>query len=119
MIIGFVIILVSKIFAFGLIEPDIQCTVTKVIKSQDVFGLSNFPKKYDAIANNGMLSKLAIRMKPFKSESPFTILKEGLREKILIKKDGVEIIIDVKGKPMSRQGTLNTNNELVAEITCH
>lgn len=105
--------------AIGLVEPDIQCTVTKVIKSQNIMGFKSFPKKYDAIANNGMLSKLSVRAKPFKSEPPFSILKEGLREKILIKKDSNEMIIDVKGKPMSRQGTLKINNELVAEMTCH
>jgi len=112
-------VIVFDTLGLGLIEPDIQCTVTKVIKAQDVLGLKNFPKKYDAIVNNGMLSKLSIRSKPFKSEAPSTIFKEGLREKILIKKDGAELIIDVKGKPMSRQGTLKINNELVAEVTCH
>ncbi len=113
------IILISRVLAFGLIVPDIQCTVTEVIKSQVVFGFKDFPQKYDAIANNGMLSKLAIRMKPFKSDPPYTIFKKGLREKILIKKNGKEMVIDIKGKPMSRQGTLSINNELVAKVTCH
>lgn len=109
----------TSIFAIGLVEPDIQCTVIEAIKSQDILGLKSFPKKYDVINNNGMLSKLTIRSKPFKSEPPVTIHQKGLEERIFIKKDESELLLNLVGKPMSRKGTLKINNVLVAKLTCH
>lgn len=111
--------LVSILNAGFYIEPDIQCTVIKVHKTVELFGFSNFPSKFDSINNIGLLSKLSIKKKELPHLSVKTVYQARGIEKVLIKEGAVEVMITLKGEPMSRQGFLSVDGDRISELTCH
>jgi hypothetical protein len=119
MFINLTILLLSILNAGFYHEPDIQCTVIKVHKTVDLFGFRNFPTKFDSINNIGLLSKLSIKEKEFPHLSVKTTYHARRIEKVLIKEGAVEVMITLRGEPMSRKGFLTVDGEKIAELTCH
>jgi hypothetical protein len=106
-------------FAVSLFEPSIECTVIKVIEPQSVFGISRFPELHQSINNNPQTSKLIVGKKELLKVDPVSVVKTDRYEKILIKEGNSELILELKGKPISRNGTMAINGKLAAEVTCH
>lgn len=105
--------------AYSPFEPIIECTVIKVINPQSVFGFSKFPELYQSINNNPQISKLIVGKKELQTIDPVSVIKTDAYEKILIKEGNNEVVLELKGKPISRNGTMAINGKLAAEVTCH
>ena len=105
--------------SFELLEPSIECTVVKVINQIDIDRLKKFPKLYTSINNQSATSRLVISGKEFKNIDPVTKIKTDSFESIVIKIEQSELIIELKGKPISRNGSLKFGLIELAKITCH
>lgn len=106
-------------FAFFPAEPNIECTVIKVINTQSAFGHNKFPELYQSINNNPTLSKLVIGKEEFPKVDPVSVAKTSTYEKILIVTGRDKMELELKGKPISRHGIMKLNTQLAAEVTCH
>jgi hypothetical protein len=105
--------------AFTLFEPSIECTVINVIAPQQVFGIKKFPELYQSINNDPVASRLRVgKAELFKSD-PVSVVKTESFEKIIIKHGTDQLELELKGKPLSRNGTMTINGKLAAEVTCH
>jgi len=110
----------SQTFGFiSIFEPNIECTVIKVHSEIKALGFKKFPTLYLSINNKPIDSKLLIGKKKFDRLSPKTVIKTESYEKIIIKHDEGQLELELKGKPMSRNGTLSESGKLIADITCH
>ena len=105
--------------AFSPFEPSIECTVIKILAIQSVFGIGKFPKLYQSINNNPLSSKLFIAGKEFSKLNPVSYLKTENYEKISIESGGDHLGLELKGKPISRNGTMTVNGVMIADVTCH
>lgn len=105
--------------AVTLFEPSIECTVIKVIEPQKVFGFKKFPELYQSINNNPQTSKLRVGKLELSNVDPVSAVKTESYEKILIKQNSDQLELELKGKPLSRNGTMTINGKLAAEVTCH
>jgi len=104
--------------AYGPFEPSIECTVTKIFKFQTTFGMQKFPQLYQSIYNNPLTSKLFIGRVEIPNTNPTTLERSSDFERILIKNGNDNIKLELKGRPISRIGTLTINDNLAAEVTC-
>lgn len=105
--------------AFELLEPSIECTVVKVLKQANIGQLKKFPKLYASINNNPSTSKLVISGIEYKNVDPVTKIKTENFESIVIKVEQSELILELTGKPISRNGTLKFGLIELGKITCH
>lgn len=113
----FLVCLISN--AFALLEPSIECTVIKVIEPQKAFGIKKFPELYQSINNDPQSSRLRVGKLELSKVDPVSAVKTESYEKILIKQDSDQLELELKGKPLSRNGTMTINGKLAAEVTCH
>ncbi len=113
------IIFAMHSFAFGVFEPSIECTVIKVHLTRKVFGFESFPKLYQSINNDPTSSKLMIGGKEFSKINPLSTIKTENYEKIVIDSGADQLGLELKGKPVSRNGTMTVNGATVADVTCH
>jgi hypothetical protein len=104
---------------FNVLGPNIECTVVKVHSTARVLGDSKFPKLYQSINNDPTKSDLVIAGKKLSGISPTTIFKTDTLEKISIEIEASKIELELKGKPISRNGTLRLDGKLLADVTCH
>lgn len=109
----------SVTFALSIFEPSVECTVIKVISPQSVFGINKFPELYQSINNNPQTSKLIVGKRELKTIDPVSVVKTDNYEKILIKEGSDELVLELNGKPISRNGTMTINGKLAAKVTCH
>lgn len=117
----FTLIFLSAKIVYGLsiFEPSIECTVIKVHAITTFSSIKDFPKLYQSINNNPVKSTLRIAGLTFPNIKPETMLKTDTFERILIA-DGVDsFLLDLNGKPISRNGSLKKNGKLLADVTCH
>ena len=105
--------------AFSAIEPRIECTVIKVLATRTVFGINRFPKLYQSINNDPLTSKLFIAGKEFSRLNPVSDFKTETYEKISISAGSEQLGLGLKGKPISRNGTMTFNGLTLANVTCH
>ncbi len=105
--------------AFNPFEPSIECTVIKVLSTKSVFGISKFPKLYQSFNNDPLSSKLFIAGKEFSKLNPVSDLKTEIYEKISIDSGRDHLVLELKGKPISRNGTMAVNGVIIADVTCH
>ena len=113
------ILFCSVTFALSIFEPSVECTVIKVISPQSVFGIKKFPELYQSINNNPQTSKLIVGKRELKTIDPVSVVKTDNYEKILIKEGSDELVLELNGKPISRNGTMTINGKLAAKVTCH
>lgn len=113
------ILYVSSAYGFSPIEPSIECTVIKVLKQQDIGKFKKFPQLYTSINNNPATSRLFIAGVEFKSSDPISQIKSEVFEKIMISVEKSELILELHGKPVSRNGDLKLGSLLLAKVTCH
>lgn len=106
-------------FAFGIFEPSIECTVIKVHSTRKVFGFESFPKLYQSINNDPSSSRLMIAGKEFSKLNPVSNIKTENYEKLVINSGTDQLGLELKGKPVSRNGTMTVNGATVADVTCH
>lgn len=116
---SFIFLIYVDLSAFELFEPSIECTVVSVLKQRNIGQLKKFPKLYTSINNNPATSKLVISGIEYKNVDPVTKVKTDSFELILIKIDQSELILELTGKPISRNGTLNFGLVELGKITCH
>lgn len=116
-------ILFSITFARGFdviaSEPEIQCTIIKVIDKGNLPGVKNFPELYQTVSNDSKTSRLFIAGKELKGINPVTLYKSSDLEKLSIKNKSISITLELSGKPISRKGTLKMNSKHLADLTCH
>jgi hypothetical protein len=105
-------------YSFSVLEPKIECTVTKVISQINLFAQSKFPKRYDSI-NNLRQAELTIAGVAIKNAKFETLFKSDNLETIKIVINGRTLFFKLVGKPLSRSGTIAEDGNLLAEITCH
>lgn len=115
----FLSILANANYELPVAEPRIECTVVKILSSKTKFSRTGFPKLYDSIFNDNLKSQLFIGGKEFTNLSPQRTFKGESLEKIKIMNKAERMDLEIKGKPISRNGTLSINGKLVANITCH
>ena len=113
------VLIVSLAYGFGLFEPSIECTVIKVHSTAKALGQTKFPKLYQSIYNDPMTSTLIIAGKKLLGVKPETLLKTDNFEKISIIVEAKTLELELKGKPISRNGILKFEGKLLAEVTCH
>jgi len=101
------------------LEPSIECTVIKVLSPQKVFGFDKFPLLYQSINNNPPTSKLYVGGKEFFKVDPVSLFKTHDFERLLIESNGDKLELELKGRPISRNGKMTINGKLAAEVTCH
>jgi hypothetical protein len=109
----------GDLMAFEVLEPSIECTVVKVLNQRDIGQLNKFPNLHAVINNKPATSKLVISGIEFKNIDPVTILKTENYERILIKVEQSELILELTGKPISRNGKLKFGPIELGKITCH
>ena len=114
-----ILLIIEIAHGFQLFEPSIECTVIKVHSTKNVLGHPKFPLLYQSINNNPTKSVLIIAGKKLPGVVPKTILKTDNFEKISIVIENKNIELELKGKPISRNGTLKLDGELLADVTCH
>ena len=100
-------------------EPRIECTVVEILSNKKKFGKTSFPKLYDIVYNDNLKSQLFIGGKEFTHLNPQRTFKGESLEKIKIQDQAERIDLEIKGKPISRNGILKINGKWVANITCH
>lgn len=105
--------------AFSPFEPSIECTVIKIFATQKAFGFSKLPTIYQSINNNPISSTLFIAGREFPKLDPVSELKTETYEKISIKSGNDQLELELRGKPISRNGKLTVNGQVVADVTCH
>ena len=119
------LVLVSSIIpatvslSFVTFEPNIECTVIKVHSTRKILGFESFPKVYQSINNDPTSSKLTIAGKEFLKLNPVSNIKTEIYEKLTINSGTNQIGLELKGKPLSRNGTMTVNGVTVAYVTCH
>ncbi len=117
------VFLISILFVHGLelvhVEPDIQCTVIKVHQTIHIDGFKKFPLLYQTISNEPITSRLLIAGKELLDINPKTFLRTANSEVIAINTSQFSMILELFGKPISRNGVLKINGKVFAEITCH
>lgn len=106
-------------YGINLIEPQIQCTVVKVISTVNIFGIKKFPALHQSINNDPIESTLHIGRVRLAKVQPFTMFKSKLVEIISIRDGNQQLDLELNGKPMSRQGVIKYNGAVLAELTCH
>lgn len=111
--------LVQPTLAFDIFEPSIECTVVKVHSTRKVFGFESFPKLYQSINNDPTSSKLMIGGKEFSKINPVSTFKTENYEKIMIDSGTDQLGLELKGKPLTRNGTMTVNGANMADVTCH
>ena len=114
-----IIVFCSVAFAISPFEPSIECTVIKIIEPQPVFGINKFPKLYQSINNNPQTSKLIVGEKELLHTDPVSVIKTVDYEKLTIALNQDQLVLELKGRPISRNGTMTINGKLAAEVTCH
>ncbi len=102
-----------------IFEPNIECTVVKVLSSRAALGFSRFPILYQSINNKPLTSILIIGGHEFVNLNATTDIKTDSYEKISINTNEGPLVIELHGKPISRNGTLSLNGQVLAHITCH
>lgn len=105
--------------AFDLFEPSIECTVIKVNKQVSAFGFKKFPKLYSGIFNQPNGNNLKISGESFKGIRPITKFKTEVFERIQIDIGEDVMLVELHGKPLSRNGNLLVNGVEVGKVTCH
>lgn len=118
-LLGFSILISFNVYCFNLSEPSIECTVVKVHSTKRSFGFDQFPKLYQSINNNPLESKLFIAAKEFSKIDPVTLIKTESYERISIVSGSENLLLELNGKPISRNGTMKINEIKVADVTCH
>ncbi len=106
-------------YGFSPLEPSIECTVIKVLKQQDIGNLKKFPKLYSSIYNNPVASSLFIAGLEFKNTDPVSQIKTAIFEKVMISIEEQELVLELNGKPISRNGVLKLGSIVLAKVTCH
>lgn len=99
--------------------PEIQCTVVKVHKSVEAFKIKIFPKIYDSVSYDAKTRRLSISGKSIPNIKPQVIQKKVGYEETTIIIGKVKVLLKIYGFPISRQGKMFLNGELLAGITCH
>ena len=100
-------------------EPRIECTVIKILSDEEKFGDTSFPELYESIYNDNLKSQLFIGGKELRETNPQQFFKQEKIEKIKIKYQSDIMNLEIRGKPISRNGKLSINGKYVADITCH
>jgi len=119
LILVLILLYTNSISAFNPLEPSIECTVIKVLSPQKVFGFDKFPLLYQSINNNPPTSKLYVGGKEFFKVDPVSLFKTHDFERLLIESNGDKLELELKGRPISRNGKMTINGKLAAEVTCH
>jgi hypothetical protein len=121
MIVNYIIMTMLFVNAIDLInlEPDIQCTIVEVHKNQKFIGLKDFPRTDQSINNDPKTSRLFIAGKELVEINPKTISKNSTAETIFIESGKSRLVLELKGKPISRRGLLKIDGTKIATLTCH
>ncbi len=69
--------------------------------------------------NNPVASKLFISGTEFKNTDPVSQIKTATFEKVMIPVEEQELVLELNGKPISRNGVLKLGTMALANITCH
>ncbi len=104
---------------YDFFEPSIECTVIKVHSHIHAFGQSKFPRLYQSINNQPSKETLTIASKSLPGVRPKTIFKTENFEKISIVIGIQNFELELKGKPISRNGVLKVDGKILADVTCH
>jgi hypothetical protein len=110
---------VSKAFEPHFSEPDVQCTIVKVHRREKLAGVKKFPSLYQTINNDPVTSRFFIAGRELQDANPETLFKSAEAETISIKTSTISIVLELKGRPISRHGDLKINGKKTAEVTCH
>lgn len=109
----------NPLYGFNIFEPVIECTIIKVHATTTFSSIRKFPKLYQSINNNPTKSILRIAGETFLNIKPETLIKTSNFERILIANGADDFVLDLNGKPISRNGVLKKNGKLLADLTCH